>query len=62
MAADDNQFGPNHNNVTQMVYFDGTQDFVDLIDYEDQLPEEAEFVPVGPDSPNEHLAKLLVDF
>lgn len=62
LAADDNQFGPNHPHITNIVYFDGKVDSVDIVKYEDQLPEGSEFVPVGPESPDPYLAKLLIDF
>lgn len=62
IAADDNEFGPNHEHVTNYVYADGRVSQVDIKDYKDQLPEDAEFIPVGPESPHEGLAMLLVDF
>jgi type II secretory pathway pseudopilin PulG len=62
IAADDNEHGPNHEFITNFVYADGRVSTVDVKDYSDMLPEDAEFIPVGPESPHEGLAKLLIDF
>jgi len=61
VASDDNDGRANHPNITNIVYGDGAVDQVDLIDYESELEEDAEWVPVGDASPDEHLVKLLID-
>ncbi len=65
LAADDNWEGqagrPNHDGVVLMVYADGHVVKKDLADYKDQLPEGQDWLPVGPDSPDEDLKKLAFD-
>lgn len=67
IASDDNEFGANHKNVTNILYGDGsTVSFDLLIDGEkilDEYPEYKElgYLPVGPDSPHPDLQKLRID-
>jgi len=65
LAADDNWEGQagrsNHDGVVLMVYADGHVVKKDLADLKDQLPEGQEWLPVGPDSPDEDLKKLAFD-
>ena len=62
ISADDNDGRANHEHMTNLVYADSTVDSVDVVDYRDELDEEYDYIPVGPDSPHEGLAKLLVDY
>jgi prepilin-type N-terminal cleavage/methylation domain-containing protein/prepilin-type processing-associated H-X9-DG protein len=65
LAADDNWFAgagrPNHGGIVNIVYFDGHISIKKLSDYKDQLPEGQDWLPVGPDSPDEDLKKLLFE-
>ena len=61
IAADDNDNRYNHEHITNFVYMDARISTADVSDYTDELGEEAEWVPVGPESPHEELAKLLND-
>jgi prepilin-type N-terminal cleavage/methylation domain-containing protein len=62
IAADDNEGFPNHEHITNFVYADSRVSQVDVKDFREELPEDAECVPVGPESPHEGLAKLLIDY
>jgi len=62
LAADDNDGRANHPNITNVVYADSSVGQVDLADFEFELQEDADWVPVGPESPDEELQKLLIDF
>lgn len=66
LAADDNEYGPNHKTVTNILYAGGeVYPFDLLIDGEEILAEFPEYevdgIPVGPDSPHEDLQKLSID-
>lgn len=62
IAADDNDRpGGNHPHITNVVYGDAHVGSIDVKDYKAELPENAEFVPVGPDSPDPDLKKLLIE-
>ena len=66
LAADDNEFAPNHKNVINILYGDGSvQPFDIFIDGGDILADYPEFVdlgvPVGPESPVERLQVLRID-
>jgi prepilin-type N-terminal cleavage/methylation domain-containing protein len=62
IAADDNDRpGGNHAHITNVVYGDAHVGTVDVNQYKADLPENAEFVPVGPESPDPDLKKLLIE-
>jgi prepilin-type N-terminal cleavage/methylation domain-containing protein len=65
LAADDDWEGQagraNHGDVVLMVYADGHVVKKELGDYKDVLPEGQDWLPVGPDSPDEDLKKLAFD-
>jgi general secretion pathway protein G len=61
VASDDNDNRANHAHLTNVVYADAHVDTVDIAKYKGELPENAEFVPVGPESPDPDLKKLLND-
>jgi prepilin-type N-terminal cleavage/methylation domain-containing protein len=66
IASDDNELGPNHRTVTNILYANGEVVPYDLqIDGTDILAEYPEYdelgLPVGPDSPYEPLQVLRVD-
>lgn len=61
IASDDNDGRANHPHVTNVVYADAHIGTVDVKDYKNDLPENAEFVTVGPESPDPDLKKLLND-
>ncbi len=61
IAADDNEIVPNHSHLTNLVYADGRVSKRDLKDFPELEDLGLEAIPVGPDSPDEELAKLLVD-
>ena len=65
IAADDNDGRGNHRSATNFVYADGTPATLDLqIDSRNReidLGEDAQWIPVGPDSPFEELQKLYVE-
>lgn len=66
IAADDNEGGPNHRTVTNLLYADGQVVPFDLLidgaDFLVQFPEyEQTGLPVGPESPHPPLQKLRVD-
>ncbi len=61
LAADDNDGRFNHRHLTNFVYMNGTTDSADIKNFRAELGEEAEWVPVGPDSPHPELRKLLID-
>lgn len=62
LAADDDWYAgsgrPNHGDIVNIVFADGHISIKKLADYKDQLPEKQEWLPVGPDSPDEDLKKL----
>jgi len=65
IASDDNWYQgegrPNHGGITNFVYADGHIGSVQTSKYKGELPEKQEWIPVGPDSPDENLKKLAVD-
>ena len=66
LAADGNEFGPNHKTVTNILYAGGeVLPFDIVLDGEEILAEYPEYeqdgLPVGPDSPHEDLQKLRID-
>jgi len=61
IASDDNDGRPNHNTQTNIVYGDGRVESVDIKDYASELPENAQWIPVGPESPDPDLKKLLIE-
>ncbi len=66
IAADDNEFGPNHRTATNYAYADGSVFAFDAqIDGGDLLEEYPEYaedgIPVGPDSPVELFQPLSID-
>jgi len=66
IAADDNEFGPNHKTVTNILYAGGEVHPFDLeIEGEAILEEFPEYgqdgLPVGPESPHPDLQKLRID-
>lgn len=62
IASDDNDRpGGNHPHTTNIVFGDAHIGTVDIKDYKAELPENAEFVPVGPESPDPDLKKLLIE-
>mgnify|MGYP003572606703 FL=1 len=66
LAADDNEFGPNHQKVINVLYADGAVEAYDVfIDGADILVAYPEYedlgIPVGPESPVELLQVLRVD-
>ncbi|MSR48144.1 MAG: prepilin-type N-terminal cleavage/methylation domain-containing protein [Planctomycetes bacterium] len=65
IASDDNWFGqegrPNHGDVVLVVYADSSIGQKKLSDYKDQIPEGQDWLPVGPESPDEDLKKLAFD-
>lgn len=61
IASDDNDNRANHPHVTNIVHADGHIGTVDIKDYKKDLPENADFIPVGPESPDPDLKKLLND-
>jgi len=62
IAADDNDGRPNHEHITNYVYADSRTSQADVSDFSGELEEGLDYIPVGPDSPHEGLAKLLVDY
>ena len=65
LASDDNWYAgagrANHDGITNIVYADGRVDTIQTSKYAGELPEGQDWIPVGPDSPDEHLRKLAVD-
>jgi prepilin-type N-terminal cleavage/methylation domain-containing protein/prepilin-type processing-associated H-X9-DG protein len=65
IASDDNwqagQGRPNHGGVTNIVYADGHIGQIKTSKYKSELPDKQEWLPVGPESPDENLRKLSVD-
>jgi prepilin-type N-terminal cleavage/methylation domain-containing protein/prepilin-type processing-associated H-X9-DG protein len=65
IASDDNWSQgagrANHNGVTNVVFGDGHVGSVQTSQYKGELPEDQDWVPVGPESPDENLKKLAVD-
>ncbi|RKY21674.1 MAG: hypothetical protein DRQ55_03610 [Planctomycetota bacterium] len=66
LAADDNEFGPNHQKVINVLYGDGSVQaydvFIDGADVLAAYPEYEELgIPVGPDSPVELFQVLRID-
>lgn len=65
IASDDNWYGgagrPNHDGVTIIVYGDTHVGRIQTSQYKSELPEKQEWIPVGPESPDENLRKLVVD-
>ena len=65
VASDDNWVAgngrPNHGDVTLIVFADGRIDKVKTANYVSELPEKQEWLPVGPESPDENLKKLVID-
>jgi prepilin-type N-terminal cleavage/methylation domain-containing protein/prepilin-type processing-associated H-X9-DG protein len=66
IASDDNEFGPNHKNLTNYLFADGSVLSFDIrIDGEELLKEfpeiEQQGLPIGPDCPFEPLRVLRVD-
>ncbi len=65
IASDDNWQGgagrANHGGITNIVFADGHTDIVETSKYSSDLAEGQEWLPVGPDSPDENLKKLVVD-
>lgn len=65
LAADDNWYGgqgrANHGDIVNVVYFDSHIGIKKVADFKDSLPEGQEWLPVGPDSPDEDLKKLLFE-
>jgi prepilin-type N-terminal cleavage/methylation domain-containing protein len=61
IGSDDNDGRANHAHVTNVVYADSHIGTVDVKDFKSELKEDAEFVPVGPESPDPDLKKLLND-
>lgn len=67
IASDDNEFGPNHKTMTNMLYSDGDTvswdidiDGAEIMAAYPDLQEQG-LLPVGPDSPYEPLRTLRVD-
>ncbi len=65
IASDDNWYAgqgvPNHGDITFFVYADGHIGKALISNYKDELPEGQDWLPVGPDSPDENLKKLSID-
>lgn len=65
LASDDDWYGQagraNHGDVVIIVYADAHVGKKKLNDYKDQLAEGQDWLPVGPDSPDEDLKKLAFD-
>jgi prepilin-type N-terminal cleavage/methylation domain-containing protein len=61
VASDDNDNRANHAHITNIVYADAHVGTIDVKDYKAELPENAEFIPVGPESPDPDLKKLLIE-
>ncbi len=65
IASDDNWATtggrPNHGDIVNIVYADMHISVKKNADYKDLLPEGQEWLPVGPDSPDEDLKKLAFD-
>jgi prepilin-type N-terminal cleavage/methylation domain-containing protein/prepilin-type processing-associated H-X9-DG protein len=61
IASDDNDGRANHKFITNVVFADAHVEQVDLKDYKGVLADDAEWVPVGPGSPDPDLKKLLND-
>jgi prepilin-type N-terminal cleavage/methylation domain-containing protein len=64
LASDDNDNGdgtgrPNHKHVTNVVYGGGKIEQIDVKDYKAELPEDQDWVTVGPESPCPELKKML---
>jgi prepilin-type processing-associated H-X9-DG protein len=60
IAADDNDGRANHPRVTNVVYADSHVATIDVTDYKKELGGDAEWVPVGPESPDPDLRRLLI--
>lgn len=62
IASDDNWYGgagrPNHGDIVNIVYADLHISVKKFADYKEDLPEGQDWLPVGPDSPDEDLKKL----
>lgn len=62
IASDDNWYGgagrPNHGDIVNIVYADLHISVKKFADHKDALPEGQDWLPVGPDSPDEDLKKL----
>jgi len=67
IASDDNEFAPNHRNVTNFLYADGSTGSFDVgvgegLEIADQYPEIKDTgLPIGPDCPFEPLRVLRID-
>lgn len=61
IASDGNHGRADHPRFTNVVYADCHVGTIDLKDYSKQLPTDAEWVPVGPDSPDADLRKLAIE-
>jgi len=61
LAADDNEFGPNHEGHLNVVYADGHVETWDQDDLAPYVEEDRGYVVVGPGSKHPELAKLGVD-
>jgi prepilin-type N-terminal cleavage/methylation domain-containing protein len=59
IASDDNDGRANHKHLTNIVFADSKVDAIDVKDYKTELPENQDWVTVGPDSPCPELKKLL---
>jgi prepilin-type N-terminal cleavage/methylation domain-containing protein/prepilin-type processing-associated H-X9-DG protein len=66
LASDDNMSAgagrANHAGITNVVYADGHVGTIETSKYKGELPDpEQDWLPVGPESPDENLRKLAVD-
>jgi prepilin-type N-terminal cleavage/methylation domain-containing protein len=65
IASDDNwyqgQGRSNHGGITNIVYADQHIGQIKTSKYKGELPEKQDWIPVGPESPDENLRKLAVD-
>ncbi len=64
LASDDNDNGDgtgraNHKHLTNIVYADSHVGAIDVKDFKSELPEDQDWVTVGPDSPSPELKKML---
>jgi len=63
LVADDNDGGPNHRIMTNVLYGDGSVNAFDLAIEQEKgtVGEDEEWITVGPDSPIEDLQKMSLD-
>lgn len=61
LAADDNEDRANHRSLTNYLTLGRAIDSVDFMDFIEDLPQDINYLPVGPDSPWEPFTKLIVD-